>query len=50
MTQPTERKDGLHCVYGACRGMPCHPGCSFTVKAVDPYEAMLRQIGKDASK
>jgi hypothetical protein len=30
----SERLDGLHCVYGKCRGFPkypvaCHPGCVF---------------------
>lgn len=38
--KPDERADGLHCVYGTCRGwpvskQPCHPGCSFQMSAKD---------------
>lgn len=38
--QTTDRKDGLHCVYGTCRGfpnspVPCNPGCYFQGSAIN---------------
>ena len=44
---PAPRRDGLHCVYGTCRGMPCNPGCSFTMTAVDPMDAFRRMVEAD---
>lgn len=45
--QTTERKDGLYCVYGRCRGFPyssqaCHPGCVFQMSAVSELEFIGR--------
>lgn len=42
-TQTAERRDGLHCVYGTCQGLPCNPGCSFTMTCVNDLEIWRRQ-------
>jgi hypothetical protein len=51
-TEP-ERSDGLHCVYGNCRGFPnspypCHPGCYFQMTATSELELLRRAIAKSA--
>lgn len=40
----SERKDGLHCIYGTCKGMPCSPACSFTVTTVDPMKITCESL------
>jgi hypothetical protein len=48
-TQTAATKDGLHCVYGTCRGIPrspnpCHPGCYFQMSAISELELLRRSI------
>jgi hypothetical protein len=54
MSDPTSntlaRTDGLHCVYGTCRGIPnsphpCNPGCYFQGSSVSETEILRRLLG-----
>ena len=46
------RSDGLHCVYGTCKGPPhgpnmtCHPGCCFQGSSYDPLRQMVEQLSE----
>lgn len=49
-TEPPQRRDGLHCVYGECQGLLkhprlCHPGCSFQMSAISELELLRRSLG-----